>query len=177
MFKVRKHPFGYFRIKANFRKTMQSFICSEIKNVLRQITLSEDEILFLRVTTSVTGSLRSLCPVSRICFLIIRRFFRSSGLFCGLTDFPITGEFRSGLISFWHSCFLCLCPDPFRPDCSQVIAFPALLFPRTTRKLSERMPAVEVLSCSSHWLFSIRFYYISKIRFVNRKLECTLFLF
>lgn len=42
------------------------------KNALRQITLSEDEILSLRVTTSVTGYFRSLCPVSRICIPTIR---------------------------------------------------------------------------------------------------------
>lgn len=46
----------------------------------------------------------------------------------------------------------------------------AMLSPHTARRLSENITAWEVLSCSSHWLFSIRYHYISKKQNVNRKI-------
>ena len=98
------------------------------KNALRQITLSEDEILSLRVTTSVTGSLRSLCPVSRI--------YIPTQFILRFNSFPYNGGIPVRVNQICHPY---LSSDSFRPDCSQVIAPLTLLFPRTFRKLSESM--------------------------------------
>ena len=143
---------------------------AQIKNVLCQITLSEDEAFPPRYhfCYRIFPGLSVLSPAYAS---------GSSGFVLRFNRFPYNGGIPVRVNQFWHSCLLQICPDSFRPDCSQVIASLTMLFPHTIRKLSESTPVMEVLSCSSHWLFSIRFYYSSKIRFVNRKLDCTLFLF
>ena len=71
----------------------------------------------------------------------------------GLTGFLITVEFRSELLFRCSGHTVCI-SALFRPDCSQGIASAVMLFPRTCRQLSENMNFREVVSCSSHWLFS-----------------------
>ena len=83
---------------------------------------------FLRVTTSVTGSLRSLCPVSRI--------YIPTQFILRFNSFPYNGGIPVRVNQICHPY---LSSDSFRPDCSQVIAPLTLLFPRTFRKLSESM--------------------------------------
>ena len=135
------------------------------KNVLCQITLSEDE--------AVSSALPLLLPdISGLSVLSPAYASLPSGFTSRFNRFPYNGGIP---VRVNQICHLYLSSDSFRPDCSQVIASLTLLFPRTARKLSESIAVLEVLSCSSLWLFSIRFYYISKIRFVNRKLERTLF--
>ena len=119
------------------------------KNAFRQITLSEDEIDF-----SAIPLLLPVFPVSLPCRphrIRINRLPCNGGIPVRVTR---------------------LC---FRPDCSQVIAALATLFPHTSRKLSENMSAWEVLSCSQQYSFTIRFYYIAEFRIVNKKLDRTLF--
>lgn len=93
------------------------------KNASWQITLSEDEVYFLRVTTSHYRSYRSLIPVVHSGFapgtspgLIPVSWVHPGKMLStpgGLTGFLITVEFRSGLLicSSYH----------VRPDCSQGI--------------------------------------------------------
>ena len=129
------------------------------KNVLCQITLSEDE--------AVSSALPLLLPdISGLSVLSPAYASLPSGFTSRFNRFPYNGGIPVRVNQICHPY---LSSDSFRPDCSQVIAPLTLLFPRTFRKLSESM------SCSSLWLFSIRFHYISKIWFVNRKLDRTLF--
>ena len=91
MFKVRKHPFGYFGSKPTSERPCSLFVCSEIKNALRQITLSEDEIL---VSPRYHFCYR-IAPVSLPClphiFPIIRRNFPVIRVILRFNSFPYNG--------------------------------------------------------------------------------------
>ena len=75
------------------------------------------------------------------------------------TGFPITGEFRFRLL-------VCRSPKLLAGD-----SFPDDAVPSHHRGFSESIWFRKVLSCSWHWLFSIRFYYNAVTQNVNKKME------
>ena len=75
------------------------------------------------------------------------------------TGFPITGEFRFRLL-------VCRSPKLLAGD-----SFSDYAVPSHHRGFSESIWFRKVLSCSWHWLFSIRFYYNAVTQNVNKKIE------
>lgn len=142
----------------------------ETKNVSPQIALREDE--------EYSSALPLLLPVSRSLLTPVVPFFRFtsfgfpfpafSGLEPfrnGLTGFLITVEIRSGLLHFRS-------PRQLAGD-----GFRFVLSPHTGRRLSESIEKQEVVSCSSHWFFTILLYYTAIFPDVNKISDRALFFY